>query len=66
MSDRLTDALKYFCEKLRSTVEGGNEVSIITHLDADGIARLYNYLLSLTLVLVRKPIFQASASVSER
>ena len=38
MSDRLTDALKYFCEKLRSTVEGGNEVSIITHLDADGIA----------------------------
>ena len=37
MSDRLTDALKYFCEKLRSTVEGGNEVSIITHLDADGI-----------------------------
>ena len=37
MSDRLTDALKYFCEKLRSTVEGGNEISIITHLDADGI-----------------------------
>jgi single-stranded-DNA-specific exonuclease len=38
MSDKLTDALKYFCEKLRSTVVGGNEVSIITHLDADGIA----------------------------
>jgi single-stranded-DNA-specific exonuclease len=37
MSDKLTDALKYFCEKLRLTVEGGNEVSIITHLDADGI-----------------------------
>ena len=37
MSDRLTDALKHFCEKLRSTVEGGNEVAIITHLDADGI-----------------------------
>src|SRR5918995_4847872 len=37
MSDRLTDALKHFCEKLRTTVEGGNEVSIITHLDADGI-----------------------------
>lgn len=37
MSDRLTDALKHFCEKLRSTVEGGNEIAIITHLDADGI-----------------------------
>ncbi len=38
MSDRLTDALKHFCEKLRTSVEGGNEVGIITHLDADGIA----------------------------
>ena len=37
MSDSLTDALKHFCEKLRTSVEGGNEVSIITHLDADGI-----------------------------
>ena len=37
MSDRLTDALKHFCEKLRTSVEGGNEVSIITHFDADGI-----------------------------
>ena len=37
MSDRLTDALKHFCEKVRSTVEGGNEVAIITHLEADGI-----------------------------
>jgi RecJ-like exonuclease len=37
MSDRLTDALKHFCEKVRSTVERGNEVAIITHLDADGI-----------------------------
>ncbi len=37
MSDRLTDALKHFCEKVRSTVEGGNEIAIITHLDADGI-----------------------------
>jgi single-stranded-DNA-specific exonuclease len=37
MSDRLTDALKHFCERVRSTVEGGNEVAIITHLDADGI-----------------------------
>jgi RecJ-like exonuclease len=37
MSDRLTDALKHFCEKLRTSVEGGNEVAIITHLDADGI-----------------------------
>jgi single-stranded-DNA-specific exonuclease len=37
MSDRLTDGLKHFCEKLRTSVEGGNEVAIITHLDADGI-----------------------------
>jgi single-stranded-DNA-specific exonuclease len=37
MSDRLTDGLKHFCEKLRTNVEGGNEVAIITHLDADGI-----------------------------
>jgi single-stranded-DNA-specific exonuclease len=37
MSDRLTEALKHFCEKLRTSVEGGNEVAIITHLDADGI-----------------------------
>ena len=38
MNDRLTDALKHFCEKLRTSVEGGNEVAIITHLDADGIS----------------------------
>jgi single-stranded-DNA-specific exonuclease len=37
MSDRLTEALKDFCEKLRTSVEDGNEVAIITHLDADGI-----------------------------
>jgi single-stranded-DNA-specific exonuclease len=37
MSDRFTEALKYFCEKLRTIVEGGNEVAIITHFDADGI-----------------------------
>jgi single-stranded-DNA-specific exonuclease len=37
MSEKLTDAVKHISEKLRSTVEGGNEVAIITHLDADGI-----------------------------
>lgn len=37
MSERLTDAVKHISEKLRSTVEGGNEVAIITHHDADGI-----------------------------
>lgn len=37
MSDRLTDALKHSCEKLRTSVEGGSEVAILTHLDADGI-----------------------------
>jgi single-stranded-DNA-specific exonuclease len=38
MSDRLNNALKHTCEKLRTSVERGNEVAIITHLDADGIA----------------------------
>src|ERR671915_2663928 len=37
MSDRLAYALKQFCDKLRELVEGGNEVAIISHLDADGI-----------------------------
>jgi single-stranded-DNA-specific exonuclease len=37
MSEKLNDALKHFCEKLRLTVEDNNEVAIITHLDADGI-----------------------------
>jgi RecJ-like exonuclease len=37
MSDRLADAIKHFCEKLRAIVEAGNEVAIISHLDADGI-----------------------------
>jgi single-stranded-DNA-specific exonuclease len=37
MSENLADALIHFCEKLRLTVENGNEVAILTHLDADGI-----------------------------
>src|ERR687895_126400 len=37
MSDRLAYALRQFCAKLREVVEGGNEVAIISHLDADGI-----------------------------
>jgi single-stranded-DNA-specific exonuclease len=37
MSETFADALKHFCEKLRATVEEGNEIAIITHLDADGI-----------------------------
>ena len=37
MSDRLAYALKQFCDRLRGVVEGGNEVAIISHLDADGI-----------------------------
>jgi RecJ-like exonuclease len=36
-SSRLIQALKPFCEKLRTVVESGSEISIITHLDADGI-----------------------------
>lgn len=38
MSANLAEALKPFCEKLRSVVENGSEIAVITHLDADGIA----------------------------
>ncbi|WP_415283470.1 DHH family phosphoesterase [Candidatus Nitrososphaera sp. FF02] len=34
---KLAAALKPFCEKLRSVVENGSDISVITHLDADGI-----------------------------
>ena len=37
MSETLADALRHVTEKLRSTLEDGNEVAIITHLDGDGI-----------------------------
>lgn len=37
MSTKLAEALKPFCEKLRSVVEKGSEIAVITHLDADGI-----------------------------
>lgn len=36
-SSKLFSALKPFCEKLHSVVENGSEISVITHLDADGI-----------------------------
>lgn len=36
-SSKLVQALKPFCENLRQIVESGKEISIITHLDADGI-----------------------------
>src|SRR5919202_3406305 len=38
MSDKLGDALKHFSEKLKVTIESGNEIAVVTHLDADGIA----------------------------
>jgi single-stranded-DNA-specific exonuclease len=34
---KLYSALKPFCERLRTVVESGKEISIVTHLDADGI-----------------------------
>jgi single-stranded-DNA-specific exonuclease len=37
MSEKLADALRQFSERLSFTVENGNEVAILTHLDADGI-----------------------------
>jgi len=35
--NELYQALKPFCENIRSIGENGNEIFIITHLDADGI-----------------------------
>jgi single-stranded-DNA-specific exonuclease len=35
--NELYEALKPFCEKINDVIENGNEISIITHLDADGI-----------------------------
>lgn len=34
---KLVEALKPFCEKLRSVVENGSEIVVVTHLDGDGI-----------------------------
>lgn len=34
---RLTEALRIFCETLRSLVEKGSEIEIVAHFDADGI-----------------------------
>jgi RecJ-like exonuclease len=36
-SSRLVSALKPFCDKLRSVVEAGSEIAVVTHIDADGI-----------------------------
>jgi single-stranded-DNA-specific exonuclease len=36
-SSLLTSALKPFCDKLRSVVETGCEIAVVTHIDADGI-----------------------------
>lgn len=37
MSIKLAEALKPFSEKLRSVIENGSEIAVITHIDADGI-----------------------------
>lgn len=34
---KIEEALKPFCEKLKTKIENGSEISIITHIDADGI-----------------------------
>jgi single-stranded-DNA-specific exonuclease len=36
-SSKLAEALKPFSEKIRTAAERGDEISVITHLDADGI-----------------------------
>jgi RecJ-like exonuclease len=37
MSRKLEEALKPFCDKIRSVVENDSEIAVVTHLDADGI-----------------------------
>jgi single-stranded-DNA-specific exonuclease len=44
----LYQALKPFCEKINDIVENDNEISIITHLDADGI--ISGSIISMSLV----------------
>ncbi len=34
---KIEEALKPFCERLKTKIENGSEISIITHIDADGI-----------------------------
>ena len=35
--EKLSDALRTTSEKIRTIVEDGNEISVITHIDADGL-----------------------------
>ncbi len=35
---KFEEALKPFCERLRGKIEDGNEIAVITHIDADGIS----------------------------
>ena len=37
MNEKLADAVREISEKIKSKNEDGNEIAIITHLDADGI-----------------------------
>jgi single-stranded-DNA-specific exonuclease len=46
--NELYQALKPFCEKINDVVENDNEISIITHLDADGI--ISGSIISMSLV----------------
>lgn len=36
-NEKLSEALRYNAEKIRSSVESGSEISVVTHIDADGI-----------------------------
>jgi RecJ-like exonuclease len=35
--EKLSEALRHNAEKIRSSVENGSEISVVTHIDADGI-----------------------------
>ncbi|HKU49332.1 MAG TPA: DHH family phosphoesterase [Nitrososphaera sp.] len=35
--EKLSEALRHVSEKIKATVESGSEISVVTHIDADGI-----------------------------
>ena len=35
--EKLVEALRHTAERINSAVENGSEISVVTHLDADGI-----------------------------
>ena len=58
--NELKQALKPFCEKINNVIENDNEISVITHLDADGIISGKDYFYVFNEI--RRPITVRSVS----